>query len=253
MNARFRLAQPVILDQSASTNDDAFAMLKHQRSCVVWTLDQTGGRGSRGRQWITPKNHGLALSIGLSGDEIPHPTALCYPLFAGLLLYDSLARLLGLERDSLALKWPNDLLLKRRKLAGILCESRWSAQKPHIVLGIGVNLRSHQSLKALDKGFASLDEFASAPAPATIVHEIVLRFHETLASALDADWLHARWLARCWPKPGALLAVRAHGKRRRGVFSGLGGDGALLLTDGDGKVHRIEQSCDDFLVLEQEK
>ena len=250
MSGSLHLPVPVALASSVSTNDDAFAYLEQQSTCVIWTLDQTGGRGSRGRSWLAPKECGLALSIGVQGKPYPHPARFCYPLFAGLLLYEGLAALLGPDRKKIALKWPNDLLMNGRKLAGILCESKWTGGRPRIVLGMGVNLRAHRAMSILDKGFASLEELRDPPGPERIVAEITARFPEILSASLDRDELHARWLARCRTRLGTHLAVRAHGRRLQGRFQGLSEEGALLLADANGQLHGVEQSCDDFVILD---
>ncbi len=238
--------QPMIqLPESASTNDDAFDMLSHHKSCVVWTLNQSSGRGSRGRSWLAPPNHGLALSMGFHGDLGPSPGQFCYPLFAGLLLHKVM---MGLAADgAFALKWPNDLLLNGKKCAGILCESRWNGSDILIVIGIGVNLKPHEALHSLPKGFETLETLAHPPAAGEIVEALAKAFPTVLHEARGN--LNELWLERCAHPVGAMLDIMAYGKPFSGPFVGLSDDGGLLIRKATGGLQEIRQSCEDFQIV----
>ncbi|CAM2069554.1 Biotin--[acetyl-CoA-carboxylase] ligase [Sulfidibacter corallicola] len=235
------------LDHTASTNDDAFAVLGQASSCLVWTTDQRAGRGSRGREWLTPRDHGLALSLGLHSEAVPSPGTWCYPLFAGVLLFDALASLR--PEASLSLKWPNDVLFENRKLAGILCESRWSGSLPSIVLGMGVNLKHHQAMDDLPKSYAALSEWPEPPSPLQVVDAIKVHLGEVMSRYTDAEALNAAWLSRSALSPGQGLRLHAMERDYTGTFVGLDAFGCLLLRDATGTVHQIQQSCDDFQFL----
>ena len=236
------------LPQSQSTNDDAFQALDTHSSCLIWTRDQPKGRGSRGRSWLAPPGHALALSIGLSGQVAPKPDRFCYPLFAGVLLHRVLSA--AAPDGQFALKWPNDLLLNGKKLAGILCESRWSRSQMHIVIGIGVNLKHHPALDDLPKGFATLEELQTPPSASSIVHQLAANLDGDLAELESQQVLHRQWLFRSAHRVGAKLHIKAYGKDMRGVFKGLDEDGGLLIEDQHGKTETIRQSCDDFVILQ---
>ncbi len=239
----------VALDQAVSTNDEAFVFLSSKPACLVWTLDQTGGRGSKGRSWVTPPGCGLAMTLGLNTDAAPAPSDMNYPLLAGALLWETLREWTG--DAPLSLKWPNDALLGGRKLAGILCESRWAAgSRPRLAIGVGVNLRRHPQLEALPRDWASLDETSQPPTAAQIVDGVARRFPALLRRFGDQEALRAAWLSHSAHRPGARLRVRAENRTLEGVFAGLDQDGSLLVRDGGGAVHAIRQSCQDFTLLD---
>lgn len=98
---------------------------------------QTAGRGTRGRSWASGRG-GLWLSVVA---RPRHPEAIeALSLRVGLALAATLERALP-SLPRLELKWPNDLLLDRRKLAGILCEARWAGEQCQwVVIGVGVNV-----------------------------------------------------------------------------------------------------------------
>ncbi len=236
------------VEETGSTNDDAFRVLQAEDLCLVWTLNQTAGRGSRGRRWLAPKDSCLALSIGFRLESRPHPRDFCYPLFAGLLLLKGLASLT--RPDGFCLKWPNDLLLRGRKLAGILCESRWRQQRGCLVIGVGVNLIPDTALDALPKGFASLAELDQPPEPRALVETLARSFLPSLMAAEKDPDLHEKWLTRSCHPLGSRLRVRAEGREIEGVVAGLDNQGALLIRCLDGALVAIRQTCEDFRVLE---
>ncbi|HYI74811.1 MAG TPA: biotin--[acetyl-CoA-carboxylase] ligase [Gaiellaceae bacterium] len=92
---------------------------------------QTGGRGRLGRSWAAPAGTSLLFSVLLKPP--PHRPAPELSLVAGIAVADALERTLGL---SVQIKWPNDVMLRRRKIAGCLAEARDGA----VVLGVGVNV-----------------------------------------------------------------------------------------------------------------
>jgi BirA family biotin operon repressor/biotin-[acetyl-CoA-carboxylase] ligase len=234
-------------ESSVSTNDDAFALLARCRTCMVWTLDQTGGRGSRGRTWLAPENHALAMSVGLDHPEAIHPKTICYPILAGLALHEALSPWVPVDR--LALKWPNDLLLDGAKLAGILCESRWQDGDVRVVVGIGINLKRHADLDRLPKGYAALETLTDPPAPATVAQTVAGRILAYAFSSPDPTGLNQQWLAKSIHHPGQHMRIQAYEAVVEGTFDGIGDDGALLVKDKSGKIHSVRQSCEDFAIL----
>src|SRR5215207_2733298 len=126
-------------DSIGSTNSEALAWATsgaHDLSLVI-ADEQTAGRGRLDRKWFTPKGTALALSLILrpTAEERPHLTRLTG--LAALAITDAL-RTYGLISQ---IKWPNDVLLNGRKVAGILVESVWSGEDvDSLVIGIGMNV-----------------------------------------------------------------------------------------------------------------
>lgn len=119
-----------------STNDRAAQWLREggPHGLVVTADAQTAGRGRNGRSWSSPPGHNLYVSVGLRVASARRDLS-AVGLAAGLGLYEGLGAIEGL-----GLKWPNDLLVGERKLAGVLCESRWGEQV-ELVIGFGLNVR----------------------------------------------------------------------------------------------------------------
>jgi BirA family biotin operon repressor/biotin-[acetyl-CoA-carboxylase] ligase len=96
---------------------------------------QTAGRGRLGRSWEAPPRTALLFSLLLKPP--PERDVPQLSLVAGIAVADTIERMLGL---SVQIKWPNDVMLRRRKVAGCLAEARDEA----VVLGIGVNVNQTQ-------------------------------------------------------------------------------------------------------------
>jgi len=97
---------------------------------VLIADEQTAGRGRMGRTWVSPKGSQLCLSVLIGADPVDRIGLV--PLATGLAVADVI--------PEAALKWPNDVLLGGRKLAGILAEADFSGDSPRVVVGVGVNV-----------------------------------------------------------------------------------------------------------------
>jgi BirA family biotin operon repressor/biotin-[acetyl-CoA-carboxylase] ligase len=133
----------VLYDTVGSTNDEAkrLAHAGAEEGTLVWALEQTVGRGRRGRSWASPPGN-LYASLILR-PPCPVDRAAQLGFVAALAVGDTLGSIC--ERlDGLSYKWPNDVLLRGRKIAGILLESELGeGEAPgFVVIGVGINLVS---------------------------------------------------------------------------------------------------------------
>ena len=200
----------------------------------VWAAEiQTAGRGRQGHLWISDRPHGLWCSVLLE------PTATQLPLLSligSLAAADAVRALTGLETT---LKWPNDLLHKNRKWAGLLVETvARPGRLPLAILGLGLNLAQQASDFPRE-----LKTLATSLRLAT--GRIVPRA-QMLAAFLDA--LARRLLhppaeiiedfRSGWGQQGRTLRIRAAGKSHEGVADRVDHSGHLHLRMPDGS-HRV--------------
>jgi BirA family biotin operon repressor/biotin-[acetyl-CoA-carboxylase] ligase len=144
-----------VLERCTSTN----TLLREERSpgaVLLAAEQQTAGRGRHGRRWRSAPGTGATFSIR-------RPMACAQRALAGLSIAVGVASARALRRlgaRGVSLKWPNDLMLNRRKLGGILIETRPRANGSSVVIvGIGINCRAQPRLGArLGRGVAALDE-----------------------------------------------------------------------------------------------
>ncbi|MGY6768853.1 biotin--[acetyl-CoA-carboxylase] ligase [Komagataeibacter sp. NFXK3] len=215
-------------DRLGSTSDlckDMLAAGHGQDGLAVLALEQTAGRGSRGREWRDPGGN-LALSVMLVGQGAVVPVG-AWPFIAGLALHEAVAGFLA-EPDALELKWPNDLLLHGRKMAGILIETGADEAGPWQVIGMGANLRAAPRIEGRE--LACLAECGVTVSPPEMARA-VLQALDTWLTCHEAQGfgaIRAAWLARAHP-PGTKLRVVAGNRAFSGTFAGLADDGILLL------------------------
>jgi len=176
---------------------------------------QTAGRGRQGRSWVTPPG-GRALALSL---VIRTPERLL-PLRAGLAVAD-------VAGESARVKWPNDVLLRGGKVAGVLAEGR--VQDGWAVLGIGVNVALTPD--ALPPGAASLGRAPDALEPT--LQELLTALEARLAEPAEATLAALR--AR-----DALLGRPVRWNGGTGVGAGIADDGALQARRTDGAVVRLD-------------
>jgi BirA family transcriptional regulator, biotin operon repressor / biotin---[acetyl-CoA-carboxylase] ligase len=127
------------LDQCPSTNTWALAHLTElEHGAVVFTQNQTAGRGQQGRTWQAPLG---VLTCSIVLEKIPIEQLPGLSLVAGLAVIYAIEDLIPDIPKRLCIKWPNDILVEGRKLAGILCESvvNGTSGEGKVVVGIGLN------------------------------------------------------------------------------------------------------------------
>jgi BirA family biotin operon repressor/biotin-[acetyl-CoA-carboxylase] ligase len=208
---------------------------------VVAAEQQTAGRGRRGTTWVSPAGAGLYFSVVVrparlraSGAPARTPTLSLLTLACGVGVRAGIAVASGLQAD---LKWPNDLLVGKRKLAGILAEGMAiGAPEQAVIVGVGVNIRPAAYPPDVAARATSLEgELGRAIDREALLAAILDALSERLA-ALDqnaGDILQA-WRAA---SPSA-TGTRVEWDGRRGVTAGIDDAGALLVKTAAG-VERI--------------
>jgi len=224
-----------------STNDEAKRRAEEgaPAGTLIWSREQTKGRGRRGRDWKSPPGN-LYLSLILRPDRSVGEAAQL-SFVAAVALADAIAATSGLSAE-IAHKWPNDVLLRGRKCAGILLES--SLCDDHrldwLVMGVGVNLAKHPERTE----FPATDLVAEGGD--TVAVEVMLEAFASHFLRWQKVWLDAgfapvrdAWLARALGL-GKPLLVRISEESFAATFLDLATDGALLARLADGHVRRVE-------------
>ena len=214
--------------ETDSTNRDA----RTGRPGDVFTADfQTAGRGRLDHRWLSRPGANLMMSavVGVEGLAPAHVATL--PLVAGLSVAEAVASFLGDAAPTVALKWPNDVLVGGRKIAGILCERNGDA----VVVGIGVNVGEREFPSEIaDRATSFAARARRAPTVAAVRDAVLARLAENAAlwnaegfAALlpriaSADCLKGREVE--------VLRTDADGAPARGLCGGIADDGSLLVA-----------------------
>jgi BirA family transcriptional regulator, biotin operon repressor / biotin---[acetyl-CoA-carboxylase] ligase len=213
-----------------STNDRLKALAREGAPewAVVLADRQSAGRGRQGREWSSPAGN-VFLSVLLR----PRFAAVTLiPLAAGLAVAEALPEVPA------HLKWPNDVLVNGRKLAGILAEAQsGSAAVEWVVVGIGVNvgLKAEDLPAELRETATSLFiETGSARDPLEVAAAVLarLRVWYHALSGGDAAAVVAAWRERAVPWWGRQVVAQAGGETVRGIARGISESGALLVEAG---------------------
>ena len=168
------------LDSVESTNTWLMAKKIVNAADVVVTLNQVGGRGRLNRRWVNQSGEGLALSVvvpPILKENARKLASTWIPLLVGAAVVQSVQSM-GIHDASM--KWPNDVLVSGRKLAGILCEVRSDG---HVVAGVGINVRFSDDPP--DSRAISLDEVLK-DAPSRL-DNLVAGILRRLSQLVDGD------------------------------------------------------------------
>jgi BirA family biotin operon repressor/biotin-[acetyl-CoA-carboxylase] ligase len=210
-----------LYDEVASTMDEAHALAQQGASAgtLVVADRQSAGRGRGGRRWSSRPGDGLWCTLLERPNDADAVEVLSLRL--GLRAARVLDRWAG---EPVRLKWPNDLFVRGGKLAGILVEARWRAQRPDwVAIGVGVNLR-------VPEAFPEASSLVHGVTRVDVLAELVpaLRAAASARGALtdaELDAWHERDAAR-----GRRCTVPAAGE-----VTGIGARGELLVLTADGE------------------
>ncbi len=222
-----------------STNAEGRRLAQKGEGGPLWitAIEQTAGRGRRGRDWVSKP--GNLFATFLVTVPVEPATAAQVSFVTALALYDTCASFLPPNAD-ISLKWPNDLLLEHKKVAGILLETVpcTEPEKTALAIGCGVNLQHApgQTMHATTWLNAHMETQLSPD-----------RFLDNLAPCLNqrlAQWKNGQGfdlIAKAWQERashmGKLVSLTSASQTITGRFLALADDGALVLelTDGSQK------------------
>ncbi len=225
-----------------STNAEAYqrALQGAGEGEIVIAESQTQGRGRLGRRWVSPPFQNLYLSVILRPAIPPHQASLI-TLMAAVVTAEAVRDCSGLRPT---IKWPNDILLKGRKLAGLLNEIHSEADRIHfVVLGMGVNLNMDE--KALPREIRDMATSLKRETGKEISRKLFL---QTLLKGME-EW-YERFLReggepilqawRDWAQiQGKEVTVTSFGERMVGRAIDIDSDGTLILELEGGERKRI--------------
>jgi BirA family biotin operon repressor/biotin-[acetyl-CoA-carboxylase] ligase len=231
-----------VFEETTSTNDliEKLARDNVKEGVVVFAESQTRGRGRLGRKWMSPARKGLWFSVLLRPALRPQAVTQL-TIGAATALRRAIELHTGLKPE---IKWPNDIIVQRKKVAGILTElSAEPDRVKYVVLGIGVDVNLNAtdfpadlrplatSLKAESGKTVSRAELAIA-----ILRELDADYARILRS--DFASVADEWEKHCTTL-GREVRIQIGERQIRGRVESLGEDGALLLRTEHGHLERI--------------
>ena len=237
--------------ETGSTNADLLELARGGAEDGLWlrAIRQTAGRGRLGREWRSPDGNLYASTLVRL--RVGDPQAASLALVAAVALQETVSTFLvaGICQGTadagatLALKWPNDLLLADAKLSGILLERAGDA----VIVGYGVNIAHHPDLP--DRRTTDLAAHGVVVEPALFLEILADGFARWIGRwrAEGIAPVRERWVDCAHPVGTALTARLPDGSAVEGLFVGLDADGALILRVASGE-RRVIHAADVFLL-----
>jgi BirA family biotin operon repressor/biotin-[acetyl-CoA-carboxylase] ligase len=228
-------------DTVGSTMDVAWSLAETgaEHGTVVRAQSQSQGRGRFSRRWVAEPGESLLVSVLLRSPA--SGLGVLLPIAATLALRDTVR---GIDGLGPSIKWPNDVLVKGRKIAGVLVEVRADTDGHGIaVLGIGLNVNmdpaNHPDIREAATSIRA--ETGAMHSVESVGDALFDRLADTLRlMTSDADFLVARWREGL-----ATIGTKVTVRGRQAVLSGtaedVDGEGCLLLRTPDGVVHRLAE------------
>jgi BirA family transcriptional regulator, biotin operon repressor / biotin---[acetyl-CoA-carboxylase] ligase len=240
-----RLGQPALYyPQVGSTNDIALEMARAGApdGLVVYTDEQTAGRGRLDRSWWAPPATCLLMSLLLRA-PLPLHLAGQLTMSLGLGAVEAIEQVSGVRSG---LKWPNDLVLDERKLGGMLAELATDGdQLMYAVLGLGLNVNIHAGTGP-DALPSELEGTATSLLIATganvnrlaLLAAVLERTEVWYDRVRGGESIHAEWLARL-DTLGRRVRISGTGGQLEGVAVGATVEGGLVVRDDAGTEHTV--------------
>ncbi len=239
-----KLGRPLMYQPvTGSTNDDALLAARSgaPHGSLFVADEQTAGRGRRGNSWLAAPGESLLFSV-LLRPQLALAQTSALTLAIGLALRDAIGPLLT---EAVHIKWPNDLYVDEKKLAGILLESQLQGEHLRgVVVGVGLNVTTRDFPPEIAARATSLALLGVSD----VSRELLLQ--ESLNQiALRLDAYQRTGIAGILDELNAADALR--GKRLRvdaqlGLGCGIDEQGRLLLEDDSGAVHAIVAGSVEF-------
>lgn len=197
---------------------------------------QTAGQGRAGRAWLGTPGGSLLFSTLLRPECLPQRFQL-FPVVSGLAVVVALETMYGIRAE---VKWPNDVLVNGRKLAGILVTSRVNRGSiSKAVIGVGINL-TRAPLEVADRAIAVADVIDTPVDRDRLLEEVLSNLGVVYGSVLDED---VDWLQELWQERAAWLGERVLVRTRQesipGMLDGISRAGALRLATTDGPILEV--------------
>ena len=228
------------LSDTSSTNTECLARARAGDSGLLWVTAerQTGGRGRRGRPWVSERGN-LYASLLLI-DPAPMERLASLPLAIAVAVHQAIRSVLPPGAEPLEVKWPNDILIGRKKTCGILVEGERLADGRHaVVIGIGINVSVMPDNPIYP--VTCLRDQGSAASPEELFAHLFASMAETLDIWDEGQGIAevtARWRAVACGI-GEKITVNLPDRSISGYFAGIDDNGLLMLDTGGGRMMPI--------------
>ena len=220
------------LSKTKSTNDEIWNYFNDDDQLIIITDNQTNGRGRRNNHWYSEKNKSLSFSIAFVDDK--KNSNLIF-LKSAIAICNAINQITNIDART---KWPNDILINRKKVSGILIETKKIKAKKIINIGIGlnVNMDLHNVPENLKNKITSLKiETSTEISRENILSEIIKSINENLYK--NNISIINQWMKYCTHNSQNIL-IHDNNQYKKGEFMGIDTHGRALINI-DGKINKF--------------
>lgn len=211
-----------------------------EHGTIIVTDEQTAGKGRVGREWHSSKSKGIWMSIILRPSILPY-LAPQLTLLTATVIADVIHSYTKIKPQ---IKWPNDILINGKKVAGILTEMQAEQdQIQYVVIGIGLNVNQTLADFPVDLGTKATSiqiETKKEWVIKSIVQKLLVMFEERFTHYLDTGFpdVKNKWEGYGY-KMGEQIWIKTAKDRWQAIFMGIAEDGALLIKRNEEEIERI--------------
>jgi len=198
-----------------STNNECKRQCIDKKYLLITAEEQTKGRGRSGKNWISQKLGNVYMSFAFNNNLKNSPIS----LITGTIVHSILAEIT--KSTDFGLKWPNDILLKNKKIGGILVENEIQGNKIKTIIGIGINF----NLEKKESWWSDLSEFSTIIERNNLINEIT----KNLIAYIENDNLHwiDSWHNACSHLNKKVKINSGNKTICEGIFIGINDDGSM--------------------------
>ena len=231
---------PVFYEETGSTNNDCKRLMEEERrnGILVAAANQSAGKGRRGRGWISPPNTSISFSLGLIPDFAPRKASML-TLVMALAVQKAISRQTDLTPY---IKWPNDIVVNRKKVCGILTEMNMEMDYiSSVVIGVGINVSQKEFPEELQDKATSLMLETGKTAHlnrSAITADCINFFEKEMELFLktgDLSQLKAEYESVLAGLGSEVCVLDPKGEYR-GISRGITDEGELLVEKSDGSI-----------------
>ena len=206
-----------VFDEIASTNEVSKNTLIKDEFNLVLAEKQTAGKGRHGKNWHSPKSGNIYMSLSTKKELNYAPLS----LLVGIICANVLSEYT--EKGAVGLKWPNDIVVKNKKIGGILIEKEVSNNETTTIVGIGINFL----IDSKEKWWGDLSDFNVNNKRDQIITMITSNIIN-LFEMKNEDWIN-EWLSYCIHIDKKVKIIKTNNTSEDAIFKSIDQDGCALL------------------------
>lgn len=212
-----------IFNEIDSTNDEAKRIIVQKDFHVIIAERQTKGRGRLGKKWSSPNSGNIYMTICTENDHSNSPLSLVTGLICKRAINKISNKLL------VSLKWPNDILVKDKKVGGILVEKEIQKEITRTIIGIGINI----NIKKQESWWGDLSNYNLETKRNELINQILLEFI-SMSKNMNPNWMD-EWRDSCIHMNKQIKIEVGNSSKKEAFFKDIDENGNAIIETDEGK------------------